>query len=110
MKPNNQLSDSEKRYIENEEFNRLNVDAVPVEKKKSKAEVFRKENGFSLTMSKLMKKWKCYTVDAYRVIRRQHKKENYIGPKREKKPVEVVATPAYFNKNKNSNYKGKNNR
>jgi hypothetical protein len=110
MKPNNQLSATEKRYLENEEFNKLNVDEVPVEKKKSKAEVFRKANGFSLTMSKLMIKWKCATVDAYRAIRRQHKKENYIGPKREKKPVEVVATPEYSNKNRNKNYKGKNHR
>jgi hypothetical protein len=50
-----------------------------------------------------MKKWNCSTPDAWRELRRQHKKENYIGPKREKKAVEVapVQNNNWNNKNKN---------
>ncbi len=57
-----------------------------------------------------MIKWKCSSLDEYRALRKQHKQENVIGPKREKKVVETPVT-SYSNKNtykgKNNNYKGK---
>ena len=56
--------------------------------KKNKAADFRKAYGYSLTMSKLMKKWGCATPEAYRALRRKHRKDKYIGPKKEKKRVE----------------------
>lgn len=102
MKPNNELSTSEKLYLENEEFNKQNVDEIKI--KGSKATAFRKANGFSLTFDKLMKKWNCATADEWRALRKQHKKEGYIGPKKEKKPVESAPAPTYqkeYNKKHN---------
>jgi hypothetical protein len=101
MKPDNTISFTERNYLENEEFNKKNQDEVII--KVSKAVVFKKAHGYSLTFSKLMKKWNCSTPDAWRELRRQHKKENYIGPKREKKAVEAapVQNNNWNNKNKN---------
>jgi Mor family transcriptional regulator len=41
---------------------------------KNKANLFREKHGYSLTMDKLLKKYKCKTVDEYRVIRKENKK------------------------------------
>jgi hypothetical protein len=105
-----QLSHTEKLYLENEEFNKNNQEEVEV--KVDKAAKFRKENGYSITMDKLMKKWNCESVEAYRALRRKHQKENYIGPKREKKAVETT-TSSFLNSNRNNNrnnYKNNNKR
>jgi hypothetical protein len=40
----------------------------------NKAQLFRKKYGHSQTMDKLMKKYKCKTVDEYRAIRKENKK------------------------------------
>jgi len=101
MKTNAPVSLAERRYLENEEFNKANVEEV--KQVKNKAATFRKANGYSLTFFKLMNKWSCSTPDEWRALRKKHKKENYIGPKREKKPVETpVVTNTKWDKKKNS--------
>lgn len=106
-----ELTVSERRYLENEEFNKNNVEEV-LKPKASKAKAFRDANGYSLTFAKLMKKWNCATQDEYRAIRRAHKKEGYVGPTKEKKKPEVVETVNqgnYKGKNFNKNHSNKNN-
>ena len=83
---NKPLSHTEKMYLENEEFNKKNQEEVIIPKAPNwKAIAFRKENGYSRTMGKLMEKYNCKTVEEYRVIRKKHQKEGNIGPKKEKK-------------------------
>ena len=103
---NKPLSHTEKMYLENEEFNKKNQEEVIIPKAPNwKAIAFRKENGYSRTMGKLMEKYNCKTVEEYRVIRKKHQKEGNIGPKKEKKVVETVSN----NRNGyNANYKNNN--
>ena len=79
-------SHAERVWEEEQEF--LKNNQAEVLQPKKNGEKFRKEHGYSLTMSKLMEKWNCKTPDEYRVIRKKHKKENYIGPTKPKKIVE----------------------
>ena len=67
-----ELSLAERRYLENEEFNRNNVDEVrkPV-KVGSKALAHRAAHGYSPTFAKLMKKYNCATADEWRALRKQ---------------------------------------
>jgi hypothetical protein len=95
---NKELSLAERRYLENEEFNKQNTDAV--RPSKNKAAEFRKANGYSLTFAKLMKKWGCATPDEWRALRKKHQKEKYVGPKKEKPVVEKPAA-------KQDQYRGK---
>lgn len=93
------LSVSERRYLENEEFNKQNVEEIRI--RKNKAADFRKENGYSLTFAKLMEKWNCATADEWRELRKKHKKEGYVGePKPKVAKVETTVDKPY-NKNKN---------
>ena len=91
-----ELSLSERRYLENEEFNKLNVEEVAI--KKNKAAEHRKEFGYSLTFAKLMKKWNCATADEWRALRKKHKKEKYIGEPKPKVKAEETAAVKPYNK------------
>jgi hypothetical protein len=71
--------------------------------KAEKAKKFRKEFGYSLTMSKLMKKWNCQTPEAYRKLRNKHKKEHYVGPRTERN--KVIKEESNFGSNDRSNNK-----
>ena len=100
-------SHAEKVWEEEQEFLKNNQEEVII--KVDKAKKFRSENGYSLTMSKLMEKWGCKTVEEYREVRRKHCKENYIGPKKEKKKVETTETSFARRDNYNGvNYKNNN--
>ena len=68
---NQTLSHAEKLYLENEEYNKKNQDRVEV--KGNKAEAFKKKHGYSLTMSKLMEKYGCKTIEDYRLKRKEVK-------------------------------------
>ena len=89
------MNTEEKEYLADQEHRDKNRD-VEEKKKVNKAVEFRKAHGYSITFSKLMKKWNCATADAWRRVRRDHKKENYVGPRKEKKKV-VVAKEANQN-------------
>jgi hypothetical protein len=93
-----ELSLSERRYLENEEFNKQNVEQVAV--KKNRAAEHRKAFGYSLTFAKLMKKWNCTTADEWRALRKKHKKENYIGETKPKVVKEDNAPVKTYNKHK----------
>ena len=80
-----QLNQDEKDFLKEEEYLKNNKDVVAP--KISKAVEFRKDKGYSITFSKLMIKWNCSTPEEYRAIRSKHRKEKYIGPKREKKII-----------------------
>ena len=68
-----ELSLAERRYLENEEFNKQNVEEIRIVK--NKAAAFKKEHGFSLTFAKLMKKYNCATADEWRTLRNKMEKE-----------------------------------
>ena len=68
-----ELSVTERRYQENEEYNAANVEEIRI--KKNKAAAFRKEHGYSLTFAKLMKKYNCATADEWRTLRNAREKE-----------------------------------
>ena len=88
MKKEQPLSHQEKLYRENEEYNKKNQDEVKI--KVDKAAKFRKENGYSLTMSKLMAKYGCKTVEEYRIVRKENKAKLKKAPKAPKAaPVPV---------------------
>ena len=74
------MSEQENTSNDNQEEN-------PNKPKPEKAKNFRKTHGYSLTMSKLMKKWNCASIDAWRTLRNKHKKDHYVGPKTNKKRV-----------------------
>lgn len=93
------LSVSERRFLENEEFNKQNVDEIRI--RKNQAEAHRKEFGYSLTFAKLMKKWNCATADEWRELRKKHKKEGYVGEPKPKVVKEETAVVKPYNKNKN---------
>lgn len=99
------LSHTEKLYLENQEYEKKNIEEV--KKKVKKAEIFRKEHGYSLTMSKLMKKWGCATPEEWRILRNKHEKENYVGPKKEKKAKLEASNGETrrndYNRNRNNN-------
>lgn len=100
MNRKEELSLAERRYLENEEFNKQNVEEIYIPK--NKAAIHRKEFGYSLTFAKLMKKWNCATADEWRELRKKHKKAGgIVGEPKPKKEV-AEATPAKpYNKNKN---------
>lgn len=79
----NQRNNSEAEYEEE-----VKVVIDPLEKSRN----FKKANGYSITSSKLMKKYKCGTFEEYKVIRKKHKKEGNVGPRRPKKPVPVESS------------------
>lgn len=83
-----EITTSEKEYLKEQDFLSKNVEEIIIKVKK--ADIFRKANGFSLTMSKLMAKWNCSTPEDYRRVRAKHKKENYVGPRKPKKIVAPV--------------------
>lgn len=91
-----ELSLAERRYLENEEFNKLNVEEVAI--RKNQAAEHRKAFGYSLTFAKLMKKWNCATADEWRALRNKHKKEKYVGEPKPKKEVEETAAVKPYNK------------
>jgi hypothetical protein len=70
---------------------------IPPRKKKekewSKSEEFKKKNGYSLTTSKLMKKYSVETIEEYRLVRRENKaKFKKLSQKAPK--IVTTATPA----------------
>ena len=69
-----ELSLAERRYLENEEFNKQNVEEIRV--RKDQAAAHRKQFGYSLTFAKLMKKYNCATADEWRTLRNQREREN----------------------------------
>ena len=69
-----ELSLAERRYLENEEFNKQNVEEIRV--RKDQAAAHRKKFGYSLTFAKLMKKYNCSTADEWRTLRNQREREN----------------------------------
>jgi len=94
------LSVAERRYLENEEFNKQNVEEVV--KRKNLAAAHRKEHGYSLTFAKLMKKHNCATADEWRELRKKHKKAGgFVGEPKPKKEVVETTTVKPYNKNKN---------
>lgn len=66
-----ELSLAERRYLENEEFNKLNQDEVAI--KRNRAAAHRKQFGYSITFAKLMKKYNCATADEWRAKRKSLK-------------------------------------
>lgn len=68
-----ELSLAERRYLENEEFNKQNVEEIRV--RKDQAAAHRKQFGYSLTFAKLMKKYNCATADEWRTLRNQRERE-----------------------------------
>ena len=93
-----ELSLAERRYLENEEFNKANVEEVVI--RKNQAAEHRKAFGYSLTFAKLMKKWNCATADEWRALRKKHKKEKYVGEPKPKVKVEEAPAVKPYNKNK----------
>jgi hypothetical protein len=83
-----QKSHTEKLWEQEQEFLRNNQENVTV--KVNKAEAFRKAYGYSRTMSKLMDKHGCKTVEEYREIRKAARKARKKTPK-VKKVAPVVA-------------------
>lgn len=79
-----QLNHTEKAYFEDLEFQKANQEEVKGPQV-SKAVKFKKTNGYSLTMSKLMTKYNCSTIEQYREVRKENKK---------KKPVAATKSPA----------------
>lgn len=82
-----------KNIMNAQETNTAQEQQVINQNRPKKAENFRKATGYSLTMSKLMKKWNCTTPDEWRVLRKKHKKENYIGPKTLKNKIKKELSP-----------------
>ena len=58
----------------------------------SKAEAFRKKHGYSLTMSKLMEKYGCRTLEEYRKLRQENRKKAQSS-RPEKAPKKAPAPP-----------------
>ena len=95
-----ELSLAERRYLENEEFNKANVEEIRI--RKDQAAAHRKEYGYSLTFAKLMKKHNCATADEWRALRKKHKKAGgFVGEPKPKAEVVETATVKQYNKNKN---------
>lgn len=82
-----ELSLAERRYLENEEFNKQNVDEIII--RKNQAAAHRKEYGYSLTFAKLMKKHNCSTPDEWRTLRNKLEKEK--RPVSTPKPTPTIA-------------------
>ncbi len=101
------LSLAERRWEENEEYNRNNSETplVASAPKVNAAEIHRKEKGYSITFGKLMKKWNCATPDEWRALRAKHKREKYVGPVKEKPKKEVV-NPTPYSRDNRKDYKG----
>jgi len=82
-----ELSLAERRYLENEEFNKQNVDEIII--RKNQAAAHRKEHGYSRTFAKLMKKHNCSTPDEWRTLRNLLEKSKQ--PVSTPKPTPTVA-------------------
>ena len=60
--------------------------------RESKAEAFRKKHGYSLTMSKLMDRYGCRSLEEYRALRKDNRKKAQAS-RPEKAPKKAPAPP-----------------